>query len=49
MHQMASRQESGSAKRSKKEMVEVEDFALDYNSPLEEFDEVVNSIHPLGL
>ena len=38
-HQMASRQESGSAKRSKNEMVDIEDFGLNYDSPLEEFDE----------
>jgi len=37
-HQMASRQESGSAKRSKNETVKVEDFDLNYDSPLEEFD-----------
>ncbi len=36
---MASRQESGSAKRSKKEPVNVEDFDLNYDSPREEFDE----------
>jgi len=36
-HQMASRQESGSAKRSKKELVDAEDFELNYDSPLEEF------------
>jgi len=38
-HQMASRQESGSAKRSKNEIVDIEDFSLNYDSPLEEFDE----------
>jgi len=36
---MASRQESGSRKRSKNETVEVEDFDLNYNTPFEEFDE----------
>ena len=38
-HQMASRQESGSAKRSKNEIVDIEDFSLNYDSPLEDFDE----------
>jgi hypothetical protein len=33
------RQDSGSAKRSKNETFEVEDFTLNYDSPLEEFDE----------
>ena len=36
---MDSTQESGSAKRSKNETVKVEDFTLNYDSPLEEFDE----------
>ena len=36
---MTSRQDSGSAKRSQNETFEVQDFILNYDSPLEEFDE----------
>jgi hypothetical protein len=36
---MTSRQDSGFAKRSKNKMFEVQDFTLNYNSPLEDFDE----------
>ena len=38
-HQMTSRQESASAKRLKNESFEVVDFTVDYESPLEDFDE----------
>jgi hypothetical protein len=38
-HQMTSRQDSGSAKRLKNELFEVEDFTLNYKSPLEDFEE----------
>jgi len=36
---MTSRQDSGSAKRLKNEMFDVEDFTLNYDSPLEDFEE----------
>jgi hypothetical protein len=36
---MTSRQDSGSAKRLKNESFEVQDFTLNYNSPLEDFEE----------
>jgi hypothetical protein len=36
---MTSRQDSGSAKRLKNERFEVEDFTLNYDSPLEDFKE----------
>jgi hypothetical protein len=36
---MTSRQDSGSAKRSKIKTFEVQDFTLNYDSPLEDFDE----------
>jgi hypothetical protein len=36
---MTSRQDSGSAKRLKNKRFEVEDFTLNYNSPLEDFEE----------
>jgi len=36
---MTSRQDSGSAKRLKNESFEVEDFTLNYDSPLEDFKE----------
>jgi len=36
---MTSRQDSGFAKRSKNKMFEVQDFTLNYDSPLEDFDE----------
>ena len=38
-HQMTSRQESASAKRLKNESFEVVDFTVNYESPLEDFDE----------
>ena len=38
-HQMTSRQESASAKRLKNESFEVVDFTVDYESPLENYDE----------
>jgi len=36
---MTSRQDSGSAKRLKNKSFEVEDFTLNYDSPLEDFEE----------
>jgi hypothetical protein len=49
-HQMTSRQGSGSAKRLKNKLFEVQDFTLNYDSPLEDFEEEShgNSIHLLG-
>jgi len=41
-HQMTSRQDSGSAKRLKNESFEVVDFTLNYDSPLEDFEEETN-------
>jgi hypothetical protein len=44
-HKMTSRQASGSAKRLKNEpnkSFEVEDFTLNYDSPLEDFEEETN-------
>jgi hypothetical protein len=38
-HQMTSRQDSASAKRLKNESFEVVDFTVNYESPLEDFDE----------
>jgi len=38
-HQMTSRQDSGSAKRLKNETFDVEDFTLNYDSTLEDFEE----------
>jgi hypothetical protein len=39
---MTSRQDSGSAKRLKNESFEVVDFTLNYDSPLEDFEEETN-------
>jgi len=38
-HQMTSRQDFASAKRLKNESFEVVDFTMNYESPLEDFDE----------
>jgi len=44
-HQMTSRQESASAKRLKNESFEVVDFTVDYEYPLEDFDEETHEKH----
>jgi hypothetical protein len=43
-HQMTSRQDSAFAKRLKNESFEVVDFAMNYKSPLEDFDEETHEI-----